>query len=378
MKNLGLYIHIPFCVRKCNYCDFYSTCHNEALEKNYIEALCTHIKAESHLYKGHIVDTVYFGGGTPSILQSELIVDVLECIKRSFSLSKDAEITLEANPGTLDKSKLTAYRAAGINRLSMGLQSADDQTLKCLGRVHTKDAFASSFALARECGFDNISVDVMYGLPKQKTKDFIKTLDHVCEFAPEHISAYCLKVEDGTPFGKVKDSLDLPSEDEEYEMYMALCQVLGKRGYSQYEISNFARDGYRSRHNMKYWLSHEYVGYGPAAHSFFEGVRYFYPRDIEGYISNALNEKIVHLIDEDSDPEIEMSKMDEYVMLRLRLSDGVNDSEFKRIFGRSFFEAYKNAERFLEGGYATVDGENYRLTPKGFFVSNYICTELFS
>ena len=374
MKNLGLYIHVPFCVRKCNYCDFYSICHNEGLEKDYIEALCTHIKAESHLYNEHMVDTVYFGGGTPSILQGELVVRVLECIKSSFSLSKDAEITLEANPGTLDKSKLTAYRAAGFNRLSMGLQSANDQTLKCLGRVHTKDTFAKSFDLARECGFDNISVDVMYGLPSQKTDDFVKTLDHVCDFAPEHISAYCLKVEDGTPFGQVKDSLALPDEDEEYEMYMALCQTLDEKGYSQYEISNFAREGYRSRHNMKYWLSHEYVGYGPAAHSCFDGVRSFYPRDIGAYISAVQSGNYSRIVDDDEQGG--MSKMDEYVMLRLRLADGVDDTEFSRLFGKSFFEVYKDSDRFVKSGHAKIEGNSYKLTPKGFFVSNYICTEL--
>ena len=377
MKKLGLYVHIPFCVRKCNYCDFYSLCHKISLENDYIEALCTHIMAESHLYNGYEIDTVYLGGGTPSILSAESVKKLFECIKSNLILTNDAEITIEANPGTLEKEKLLAYREIGINRLSMGLQSTNDQMLKRLGRVHDCASFEESFSLARECGFDNISVDIMYGLPNQKTEDLIKTVDHVCDFSPEHISAYCLKIEDETPFGKEKESLVLPSDDEEYEMYITLCQNLEKRGYHQYEISNFAKEGYRSRHNMKYWLSHEYVGFGPSAHSYFDKTRYFYPRDIARYISQAKGQGVIHLTEEEEEADFKLSKMDEYVMLRLRLSDGVDDKEFRELFGKSFFDAYPVADRFLKGGYAVRENDSYRLTSKGFFVSNYICTELF-
>lgn len=376
MKKLGLYIHIPFCKRKCNYCDFYSMCHEISLENDYIEALCTHIMAESHLYNDCEFDTVYLGGGTPSMLSVESVKKLFLCIKSNLYIARDAEITIEANPGTLDREKLLAYREAGINRLSMGLQSTSNSVLERLGRVHTLASFEQSFSLARECGFDNISIDVMYGLPEQKIEDFIKTLDHVCDFSPEHISAYCLKIEEGTPFGRVRDTLVLPNEDEEYDMYMALCQALEAKGYHQYEISNFAKEGYQSRHNMKYWLSHGYVGFGPSAHSFVDGERYYYPRDIEGYIRQATAKNVARLIDE-TESECQMSKMDEYVMLRLRLRNGVDLAEFERLFGIGFFDAYKGAGVFLNSGHASMKKGCYRLTPSGFFVSNYICTELF-
>ncbi len=375
MKKLGLYIHIPFCIRKCNYCDFYSLCHKISLETDYIEALCAQIEAESHLYNVYEFDTVYLGGGTPSILSISSVERLFECIKNNLSLANGAEITIEANPGTLDREKLMTYKRVGINRLSIGLQSTDDKMLKKLGRVHNRATFEECFVLARECGFDNISVDIMYGLPNQKTEDFLKTLDHVCEFSPEHISAYCLKIEDSTPFGKQKDTLILPDDDEEYEMYMTLCNELENKGYFQYEISNFAKNGYRSRHNMKYWMSHEYVGIGPSAHSFFGGARYFYPRDIERYISQALEGTVTRLT-EDEDGEVKMSKIDEYVMLRLRLSDGIDFEEFKTLFSCDFLKTYPKAVGFLNGGYAERAYNSYRLTPKGFFVSNYICTEI--
>ena len=376
MKKLGLYIHIPFCLKKCAYCDFYSITHTSEAERKYIGALCSHIKAESHLYKDCEFDTVYFGGGTPSILSPTLFSELADCIKNSLNLTQGAEFSIEANPGTLTKEKLIAYKNGGVNRLSIGLQSADSKMLSCLGRVHSLSQFEESFRLARACGFDNISVDVMYGLPSQKKEDFLKTLDYVCEFNPEHISAYCLKIEENTPFGKVKDTLSLPSEEQEYEMYMSLCHFLSQKGYEQYEISNFAKSGYRSRHNLKYWLSQEYVSFGPASHSYFEGVRYFYPKDINAYISESTAGVPAKISEEMAEPDLKMEKMDEYVMLKLRLSDGISEMEFFALFGTELTEEYPQLENFVKSGHVSHKNGVFSFTPQGFFVSNYILTSI--
>ena len=375
MKNLGLYIHIPFCVKKCDYCDFYSLCHDYELEVEYINALCSHIKTEAHLYKDYNFDTIFIGGGTPSVLNLESFEKLVNCIKKHLKLTQGGEFTIEANPGTLSREKLECYRKNGINRLSIGLQSTSNKELAVLGRIHTFDEFGESYYLARECGFDNISVDIMYGLPNQALDDFKKTLDHVCEFNPEHISAYCLKIEENTPFGKRQDSLSLPSDEEEYEMYMTLCSILNKKGWSQYEISNFSKENRRSNHNLKYWQSEEYIGFGPSAHSFFNGKRYFYSKDIKQYIKQANNGNVVR-ISEDEEGKTHIDKMDEYVLLKLRLSDGISPAEFEQRFGKSFLSEYPNIEKYIKSDHVSIKNGFYSFTPKGFFVSNYILTDI--
>ena len=373
MKSLGLYIHIPFCVKKCHYCDFYSVCHTNEGESEYVNALCDHIRNEAHQYKDYEIDTVFLGGGTPSVLSAESILQISQTLKVSFKLSSTLEFTIEANPGTLDAQKLSAYKSAGINRLSIGLQSTSDKELCALGRIHTLETFAHSYSLAREYGFDNISVDVMYGLPNQTVEDFSKTLDHVCDFNPEHISAYCLKIEENTHFGKIRSTLTLPDDDEEYEMYMLLCEKLKARGYEQYEISNFSKSGFYSRHNMKYWQSQEYISFGPAAHSYFEGKRYSYSRDIDKYIKCPQK---VYDTENDGESVAKIDKMDEYVMLKLRLAGGVDEGEFFEKFGTSFAEEYPETEKFIKSGHMVRENGAYRFTSKGFFVSNYILTEI--
>ena len=373
MKSLGLYIHIPFCVKKCHYCDFYSVCHTDKQEREYISALCNHMKNEAHLYKDYEIDTIFLGGGTPSVLSGDSILKIADTVKSCFNLHSSPEFTIEANPGTLSEEKLLAYKCAGINRLSIGLQSASDKELCTLGRIHSLDEFAEGYSLARKCGFDNISVDVMYGLPDQAIDNFAKTLDHVCDFSPEHISAYCLKIEENTRFGKVKDTLSLPSDEEEYLMYMLLCQKLKERGYEQYEISNFAKQGYYSRHNMKYWQSHEYVGFGPAAHSYFNGLRYSYSRDIDKYIACPIKEYDT----ENSEESVaKIDQMDEFVMLKLRLSEGVSEKEFYEKFKSTFTEEYPLVERFINSGHMVYENGRYHMNSRGFFVSNYILTEI--
>ena len=373
MKSLGLYIHIPFCVKKCHYCDFYSISHLSSKEREYINALCSHMRSEAHIYKDYEIDTVFFGGGTPSVLSCESFSAIANTIKECFNLSKSLEFTVEANPGTLDREKLLTYKRAGVNRLSIGLQSANEQELHTLGRIHSLSVFEQGYALARECGFNNISVDVMYGLPNQKIEDFAKTLDHVCDLKPEHISAYCLKIEENTPFGKMKDTLCLPGEDEEYEMYMLLCDKLKSFGYEQYEISNFAQKGFHSRHNMKYWLSQEYISYGPASHSYFGGVRYSYCRSIDKYMEKPTKEYEV----ENCERRVaKIDEMDEYVMLKLRLSQGVDEQEFYERFSATFIQEYPQIEEFVKSGYMEHKNGAYCMNSRGFFVSNYILTEI--
>ena len=376
MKPLGIYIHIPFCVKKCAYCDFYSLKQESSLEAEYVEAVCNHIKREAPLYSDYCVDTVFFGGGTPSVLSEKSFEKIAECLKSSFLLTQGAEFTVEANPGTLTREKLLLYKKCGVNRLSIGLQSSNEKELSKLERVHTLSDFENSFYMARESGFDNISVDIMYGLPSQTVADFQKTLDYVCKFAPQHLSAYCLKVEPNTPFGKIESELSLPDEDEEYEMYMLLCEYLQRHGYTQYEISNFAKSGFESRHNMKYWLYDDYLSFGPASHSFINGIRYSYPRDINAYIRESKNGIPSRQTETEIEPVLEMEKMDEYVMLRLRLSQGICEASFKKEFGVEFISEYPTIEKFIKSGHVSWEKGRIALTPKGFFVSNYILTEI--
>ncbi len=377
MRNLGLYIHIPFCVKKCNYCDFYSLgCVANGGIERYIDALCKHLSKEGENYGERAVDTVFLGGGTPSILSVDLIKKVFFTVRKSFNVDPDCEISIEVNPGTVTMEKARAYKEIGINRVSIGLQSVNNEELRILGRIHTVEEFAESYRVLRSEGIENINIDIMYALPNQKTEDFIKTLDTVAEFEPEHISAYCLKIEENTNFYKIKDTLVLPDEDEQYKMYEALCNKLAKKGYEQYEISNFAKKGRRCVHNLKYWLSEDYVGFGPSAHSCVDGVRYSYNGSIDEYVK-AIDggEYPVKLLEAEYDLTAE-EKMDEYVMLRLRLSDGVSPDEFEKRFGVSFTNRYKKLKAYEKSGHVVKKYGNFAFTPKGFFVSNYILSDI--
>ena len=377
MRNLGLYLHIPFCVKKCNYCDFYSLgCSANGGIERYIDALCKHVRYEGEKYRDREVDTVFLGGGTPSILSPHLVKELFLTVRESFNLTSDCEISLEANPGTVTEEKARTYKEIGVNRVSIGLQSVNDTELERLGRIHTLEEFKHSYSILKSAGIENINIDIMYALPGQKAKDFIETLDTVVDFQPQHISAYCLKIEEGTPFYKIRDTLDLPDEDEQYKMYMALCERLDMAGYEQYEISNFAKKGGRCVHNLKYWLSHDYVGFGPSAHSCIDGARYSYSESIEEYIKaiEAGNQPC-KLAEEQYTPTKE-EKMDEYVMLRLRLADGVDVKEFNLRFGADFESRYKKLKMYEKNGYICQKNGAYAFTPKGFFVSNYILSEI--
>ena len=374
MRKSGLYIHIPFCVKKCNYCDFYSLgCASADKISKYIDALCAQIERESELYGDVAFDTVFLGGGTPSLLSVSDISRLFTTIRARLCVSSDAEITIEANPDTITKDRLVAWRECGINRLSIGLQSANDEMLKVLGRIHSYEDFERGFKLARNLGFDNISVDLMYALPNQDPSDLLKTLERVTSLCPEHISAYCLKIEPSTPFASME--LELPDEDTQYEMYCTICTYLSNLGYEQYEISNFAKNGHRCAHNLKYWLREDYVGLGPCAHSFFDGVRYSYEGDTSKYIAEISSGGVPDRLAEECNELALDEKIDEYVMLRLRLCDGIDACEFERTFGVSLFQRY-DLSQYIKGGYIALSEGRVAFTPKGFFVSNYILSSI--
>ena len=376
MKDLGLYIHIPFCKEKCNYCDFYSLpkC-ADSLILEYSDAIASHIERESVELKDYEITTIFIGGGTPSHIDEGSLGRIIKAVKKHLRVSENAEITIEANPGTLTREKLQSYLENGINRLSIGLQSLCDKELAILGRIHSVKDFFDSYNLAREVGFKNISVDIMYGLPSQNTEVLLETLRQVCMISPEHISAYCLKIEENTPFYKIKDKLTIPNDEEEHQMYIAICNYLAKNGYTQYEISNFAREGFESRHNLKYWLFEEYIGFGPAAHSFINGKRYFYESDIRKYIKSLKDENKAPQKLYDEETEILQNSREEYVMLRMRLGCGVDLLEYSQKFGSDFEKDFPKIKDYY-GEYVKKEDDSVHFTPDGFFVSNHILSKV--
>ena len=365
--RLGLYLHIPYCVRKCNYCDFCSLPSGCAgVPDEYVVRLCKEI--ESYAGKAGVpLDTVYFGGGTPSLLQPLQMREIFTAIRKAFVVSEGAEITFEANPGTLTKDKAEAFYELGFNRVSIGLQSIHEKEMKKLGRIHTYEQFLSCFRTLREVGFDNISVDLMYGIPYQTKESFEQSVRALIELSPEHISAYGLMIEEGTPFFK-EENLPLPSLDDECDMYALATEILGANGYEHYEISNYAKAGKRSRHNCLYWHLGEYIGVGAAAHSFFGGKRFFNAESVEDYLAATPSETVV---DEESDLSYE------YAMLGLRLKEGISLDEYETRFARSFTEGKEELiDRLVKEGLMTLDGTRIALTERGFYLSNSILVEI--
>lgn len=377
-KRLGIYIHVPFCKSKCAYCDFYSFVPtDEGIYERYVNAVTAHMESYKNGCAAYAPDTVFIGGGTPTAVPVELLIKLIRAVKRNFSLTKNAEITMEANPATVNVRDLKRLRRAGVNRLSIGLQSADNEELKALSRIHTRRDFEEAFRAAREAKIGNINVDVMFGIPGQTRDTLLRTLNYVTKLSPEHISFYNLKIEDGTPFGKMRDSLVLPDEDEEYDMYMSGIRFLASRGYAQYEISNFAKPGFQCLHNIKYWNCDEYLGIGPAAHSFFNGNRFSFCKNAERYMTAMENpEKNIRITD--SNEEIRpKERLGEYLMLRFRLNEGVSTRDFFRLFGKDFERMYlSKLSRYISGGFVATRDGSYFLTPKGMFVSNYILSDL--
>jgi len=373
-RPLGIYVHIPFCRSKCIYCDFYSLPHAEEHMKSYVKALCRHLEEVGSRSAFHEVNTVYFGGGTPSMLPETLLVQLLDTIKRNYDLSKDAEITLEANPESAqDWRKLRKLRKAGFNRISLGVQAANDDLLRTIGRIHTWEQVEGAVTAARKAKFDNLSVDLIYGLPGQTLEHWRATLEKTLTLEVEHISCYGLKVEEGTPLFARADSMDLPDDDAQADMYLACVELLAERGFEQYEISNFAKPGRYSRHNMKYWALEEYVGFGPGAHSDFGNVRYAYGRDLAAYIDGVLNGKLQVSESEVIPPR---DRDTEYIMLSLRTAKGISRSIFENHYRQRFAPLDTALRQYATAGLAQPTEDGWRLTPQGFLLSNTIISQL--
>lgn len=353
LHKAGLYLHIPFCKKKCAYCDFYSSFVSDALIDEYVVALLKEIEKWGGCFSRPI-DTIYFGGGTPSLL-GKRITPLLDKVYKTFDVARDAEITVELNPDSEVKDFLSAARDAGVNRLSIGVQSGDDAELALLGRRHTAEQAQTTVQTARDMGFENISLDIMLGLPESTTETLKNSMDFILGLEPEHISAYILKIEPNTRFGK--EMPKTPDEDEQAAQYLMMCDGFENAGYTHYEISNFAKCGYESRHNLKYWKGTEYLGIGPSAHSFVNGERFYYPRDIRSFIKCP-----------QTCPDGFGGDEQEKIMLGLRLSEGVDFSEYENIL--PFLQILDKQ------GLGVYQNKKFRLTNKGMLVSNSIITEI--
>lgn len=375
-QELELYIHIPFCVKKCAYCDFLSGPADHERKRKYLDALLEEVQGYKKIQpiSDYIVTSIFFGGGTPSIFPGEWICEIMDAVKQTFSLTSDAEITIEANPGTVDEEKLHLYKKAGINRISFGCQSADNEELKMLGRIHTWETFLDSYAMARTCGFDNINVDLMSGLPGQTVSSWEQTLEKVIRLEPEHISAYSLIVEEGTPFYEMADKLNLPDEDAERTMYERTGEILKKHGYEQYEISNYARAGYACQHNIGYWTGRAYLGLGLGSSSLFEEKRFSNTGDMEEYLEESgqieeLRRDVMILTKE--------NQMEEFMILGLRMNQGVSEVEFEKQFKTSIDTVYGEIlNKYEQSGHLQRKQGQISFTRKGISVSNPILAEM--
>ena len=372
---LGIYIHVPFCRSKCNYCDFYSMpCKDDALMDSYLDAVCAHIKEAGALAPGYRVDTIYFGGGTPSYFGGDAIAIIMTAIRRNFDVATDAEITFECNPDSVTDKLLHRMRAEGFNRVSMGVQDDHDDMLKKLGRPHTYAQSVAAFQRIRKAGFRNVSLDLMYGLPGQTLQDWRDTLENVLKMNPEHFSCYGLKIEEGTKLYEIKDVINIPDDDTQADMYLAAVDMLRERGFRQYEISNFARKGLYSRHNFKYWTGGEYLGFGPSASSDFAGKRFTIVSDLQAYI-NGIRTGGDIMAEMEEIPLRE--RAGEYIMLRLRTSAGISPEEYQRTFMLPFEPLEAKLEKLRAYGRAEQSSDGrWSLTPKGYLVSNDIISEL--
>lgn len=372
MRELSIYIHIPFCVRKCLYCDFLSAPADAEEIENYVNLLLREIKKQSVFYGDHRVISIFMGGGTPSLLSAEETGRVLRQIRENYSVAPDAEITMECNPGTVTAEKLKNYITYGINRLSLGLQSTDDAELARIGRIHSYGDFLTTYRMAREAGFQNINIDLMAALPGQSLDSYRRSLERVAGLSPEHISAYSLILEEGTPLYVNQKSYAFPTEDEDREMYEFTGKYLAEEGYQRYEISNYAKDGFACRHNCVYWRRGDYVGFGLGASSMVENVRWKNPEKHAAYAvyvdhpekwkgSQALTTE---------------EQMEEFMFLGLRLTEGIDTGAFQRMFGKTVEEVYgKSIAEFEARGLLARTGERLSLTPHGIDVSNVIFAE---
>ena len=380
MKKIGVYIHIPFCKQKCYYCDFISYANNEKYFEKYVQALIKEIN--NFLYNNDVeIETIYIGGGTPSIIDAKYIEKIITIFQEKNLLENTKEITIEVNPGTVDEDKIKSYKKIGINRLSIGLQSTDNNMLKQIGRIHCYEDFLNTYRLSRKIGFDNINVDLMIGLPNQKISDVKNSLEKIINLkpnSPEHISVYSLIVEENTPIEKMINggNLKLPDEKTERNMYWYVKNFLELNGYKHYEISNFAKEGYETKHNLDCWNQKEYIGFGVAAHSYINDVRFGNISNIEKYIKNCENNefeknKIIDEVEEDI-----FSKEQECMLIGLRKIDGISIQEFKNKFGDNPIFVFKNElSKLVDDGLIVVDFDNIKLTNKGLDLANLVWEE---
>lgn len=369
-RRISLYLHIPFCAKKCLYCDFLSFPAESKVQESYVRALAGELAGEAEKYGEYVVDSLFFGGGTPSILSPESIAFLLETVKKHYCLLPDAEITMEANPGTVNGDKLGIYRESGVNRLSLGLQSAEKEELLRLGRIHSYEIFLDGFAAVREAGFYNVNVDIMSALPGQTLLSCRRTLERVAALRPEHISAYSLIIEEGTYFWQHRQELELPGEDDEREMYEMAAVILGDKGYHRYEISNYALEGRECRHNTGYWERHEYAGFGIGAASLVDNVRWKNCGDIVLYCAGKAGREEVHALSR-------QEQMEEFMFLGLRLMKGVSATRFAECFGVAVESIYGDPLRnMMEKGLLEETGRGeIRLTGRGIDLSNVVMAE---
>ena len=359
----GIYIHIPFCKTKCPYCDFYSFKAEDKQKDSYLKAVLLCLME----YRDKIsteIDTVYFGGGTPSVFGGERIAQVIELIRNNYQLTNNAEITVECNPSSVDECLVAHLKKAGVNRISMGMQSAVDKERKSLGRLSGRQELENAVKLFNKAGITNISLDLMLGIPHQTKESLTESLSFAVNSGVKHISAYMLKIEEGTPFARM--TLPLPDEDEVCDFYLDTVSFLRDHGFMQYEISNFAKEGFESRHNLRYWQCKEYLGIGPSAHSFLGGERFYFSRDFDSFLANP-----TPISDGKGGDE------EEFIMLNLRLSTGLSFEKFKERYNKCISEnIIKKAENFQKAGLLTVDEKGIRLNEKGFLLSNTIISQL--
>jgi oxygen-independent coproporphyrinogen-3 oxidase len=368
-KDIALYIHIPFCKQKCRYCDFVSFAGKESVAQEYKNALIKEINAFSC---EKTVKSIFIGGGTPSAVDSGIICDIMDSVGKKFNISKDAEISMETNPGTLTDEKLKDYKSCGINRLSLGLQSCDNALLKMLGRIHTYEDFLKSYELVRKNGFNNVNVDLMFALPNQSVETWEKTLQNIISLSPEHISAYSLIIEEGTPFFYMYERGELTpaAEDKDREMYYTARDILSENGYNRYEISNFAKEGMECKHNMIYWQGGDYKGFGLAAASLIGNTRYKNTEVAAEYLKGN------YLDNECTEELTESDRMAEFMFLGLRCTEGISKKKFEKLFGKDIYTVYgEQLKKFINEKLLKENGDMIALTDRGIDISNMVFCE---
>ena len=371
---LGLYLHIPFCRSKCDYCDFYSLAGREDRMDEYQKALVRHVVESSAVARNCPVDSIYIGGGTPTWYGEKRLLELLRTVKRHFCMAKDVEVTVEANPDSVDGKMLRRLRRAGVNRISMGMQSGSDEELRSVHRPHTYQQVEDAVAAVRAAKIRNLNLDLIYGLPGQTEESWHETVEKALSLGPEHLSCYGLTIEEGTPLAqRVARGEQLPDEDQQAALYLWTVERLAQAGYEQYEISNFAKRGYQSRHNMKYWMGRPYMGLGVAAHSDFGGRRYSFVSDLDAYIQGMLSGDEV--VDE-SEKITRRERGSEYLMLRLRTVHGIDEWEYRREYMMNFDPIEAKLSEFEQKGWARRQGRRWQFTPEGFLLSNQLIGQL--